>query len=228
MNSLTQDNTSLLIGSRQDIEALEKKHDSRILLVSDSHGAAFTFSTILKEFGKSSDALIFCGDGISDLTRCMEEAVHDRTFAECIPPVIAFVRGNNDTDMYPYANPSFKAGNDEPYFLQMNVPLHASLCASGHRILAAHGHTFHLYSGHEALVQAALNEKADTVVFGHTHFPLWEISFPSVCVINPGSCSRPREMMPPSFAVLSLEKGKPAEDVIFYKIDLHGINPFIP
>ena len=228
MNSLTQQKDSLLLGSKKAIEELAKKDSSRILLISDSHGAFFTFSTILKEFGKTCDALVFCGDGMSDFTKCVEEALYEKSFSECFPPVAAFVQGNNDTDMYPCANPMYSPKKDEPYFCQIKVPQYAVLRASGHRILAVHGHRLSLYNGHGGIVQAALREHADTAVYGHTHFPVWEVNYPKISVINPGSCSRPRGMMPPSFAILTLNAGKPAEDVVFYKLELNGIKPFIP
>ena len=228
MNTLIQDKDSLLLGSREAIETLAEKQSSRILLISDSHGAAFTFSAILKQFGKDSDALIFCGDGMSDFTRCMEEASKDESFAECFPSVAAFVQGNNDTDMYPCINPEYGKKKDADYFSQLQVPLRSTFFASSHRILAVHGHRYSLYNGSRQIVQAAKNEKADVVIFGHTHFPLWEINYPYISVINPGSISRPRGMMPPGFAVLELEKGKAAEKVTFYKIGSDGMNPFIP
>ena len=227
MNSLSQDQT-LLLGSRDSIEKLSLKEKSRILIFSDSHGAYNTLFTILNTFGESSDALIFCGDGMSDLTKCFEEALYEKKFSNCLPPVVAFVEGNNDTDMYPCANNKYKPDNGEPYYTQIKVPLNATLTASGHKIFITHGHRYALYDGLDFLLDAAHEEDADIVVFGHSHIAGSEIKYPHTLVINPGSCRLPRNLQPPAFALLTLEKERPAEDVTFFKLAGSGIKPFIP
>ncbi len=227
MNSLVQDNT-LLLGSRESIEQLSLKEKSRILIFSDSHGAYNTLFTILNTFGEASDALIFCGDGMSDLTKCFEEALYEKKFSNCLPPVVAFVEGNNDTDMYPCANKKYRPDNGEPYYTQIKVPLNATLTASGHKIFITHGHRYALYNGLDSLLNAAQQEHADVAVFGHSHIAGSQIKYPHTLLINPGSCRLPRNFQPPSFALLTLEKGKNAEDVTFFKFTGSGIKPFIP
>ena len=55
-----------LVGSKADVEALEKKDHARLLVISDSHGHLSTFEKVLRQHGKLVDALIFCGDGTGD------------------------------------------------------------------------------------------------------------------------------------------------------------------
>ena len=77
MNTLLQDE-SLLIGSREEIQKLATKDSARILVVSDSHGAYSNLLLILRQFGVASDALVFCGDGICDISKLISNAVEDR------------------------------------------------------------------------------------------------------------------------------------------------------
>ena len=76
MNTLLQDE-SLLIGSREEIQKLATKDSARILVVSDSHGAYSNLLLILRQFGVASDALVFCGDGICDISKLISNAVDE-------------------------------------------------------------------------------------------------------------------------------------------------------
>lgn len=227
MNTLRQ-NENYLLGSEESIKALAEKETSSILLVSDSHGALFVLTSILKEFGQRCDALIFTGDGMSDLTACFEEALYEKSFSSCLPPVAGFVAGNNDTDMYPCVNPDYTPDNGQNYYGQIKVPLRNVLTASGHKIFFTHGHRYSLYNGTDAVTAACRDADAEVAVFGHTHVPSWEVKYPCISVINPGSCSRPRQLTPPSFAILNLKMAVQPSDVVFYRITGRGFEPFIP
>src|SRR5574344_851885 len=100
MNSLFQLDTCI-IGNKSAVKKLSTAKQAAILVLSDSHGQSDIVHCILKDFGKKCDAFVFCGDGISDILSCMDEAYHDTVFAACIPPVAAFVQGNGDSDRYP-------------------------------------------------------------------------------------------------------------------------------
>ena len=65
MNALEQD-SSLLIGSAQDIESLARKDSAEIIVASDSHGGGAQLLGILTECGRQADAFIFCGDGMRE------------------------------------------------------------------------------------------------------------------------------------------------------------------
>ena len=111
--------------------------------------------------------------------------VYIRGFTRC---PLAMVSGNNDfwTDLNP----------------EVTFELH------GFRIFMTHGHYYYAHSGNEQLKSAGRRNKADIVLFGHTHRPTLEID-EDIIVANPGSLTYPRqEIRRPSYMVLYLEKGK--------------------
>ena len=101
---------------------------------------------------------------------------------------LAMVSGNNDfwTDLNP----------EVTFELQ------------GFRIFMTHGHRYCAHAGNEQLKSAGRRNKADIVLFGHTHRPTLEFD-EDIIVANPGSLTYPRqEKRRPSYMVLYLEKGK--------------------
>lgn len=228
--SLTQDK-SLLIGSRESIELLAQKDSARILAISDSHANASTLSFVLQKFGMESDLLVFCGDGVSDIAYLLQKALEDEYFFACIPPVLAFVKGNNDSSSYTFMNKAAFEKNSGSPLVQIRLPLQNTLTVCGHKILLVHGHAHSLYSGLSSLVQEAENSGADILFFGHTHIPSSGYASSKngpILLVNPGSCSIPRACQPPSFALLDVKKGNPNPDCVFYEIRHPDPRPFIP
>ncbi|MBP5576234.1 MAG: YfcE family phosphodiesterase [Treponema sp.] len=228
--SLTQDK-SLLIGSRESIELLAQKDSARILAISDSHANASTLSFVLQKFGIESDLLVFCGDGVSDIAYLLQKALEDEYFFACIPPVLAFVKGNNDSSSYTFMNKAAFEKNSGSPLVQIRLPLQNTLTVCGHKILLVHGHAHSLYSGLSSLVQEAENSGADILFFGHTHIPSSGYASSKngpILLVNPGSCSIPRACQPPSFALLDVKKGNPNPDCVFYEIRHPDPRPFIP
>ena len=88
-------------------------------------------------------------------------------------------------------------GNCDPF---SDAPLTETVEWDGTRILLLHGHTV---SGRLPLRLLAQQERADFVLFGHSHVPSIE-TVDGVLLINPGSLSRPRTLNGPSMAVLTL------------------------
>ncbi|MBR0508107.1 MAG: metallophosphoesterase [Clostridia bacterium] len=88
-------------------------------------------------------------------------------------------------------------GNCDPF---SDAPLTETVEWDGTRILLLHGHTV---SGRLPLRLLAQQERADFVLFGHSHVPSIE-TVDGVLLINPGSLSRPRTLKGPSMAVLTL------------------------
>src|SRR5574344_2087588 len=122
MNSLIQD-TSLLIGTHEAIAALAKKESASILVLSDSHYASSILYRIIKERGPRNDAIVFCGDGMSDIAAIIEKAATEEAFSYCMPAVISIVEGNGDADRYPVVNPEYyKDASKDPYN-ELTVPL---------------------------------------------------------------------------------------------------------
>lgn len=62
----------------------------------------------------------------------------------------------------------------------------------GKHIVMCHGHRYLNYGGIETLRYLAEQEKADIVMFGHTHVPAIE-SIDGKTFVNPGSISKPRQ-----------------------------------
>ena len=220
MNTLLQDE-SLLIGSREEIQKLATKDSARILVVSDSHGAYSNLLLILRQFGVASDALVFCGDGICDISKLISNAVDEAEIKAIIPPVIGIVEGNNDADLYPVRN----VLSDEPYYVQWKVPIFNVLEACGQRIFFTHGHRNSLYLGTGEIISAAKKSNCKIALHGHTHIAAEKLG--EVFTINPGSCFRPRGGQKPSFAMLNLTKNIGFE-CIFYELSSLGSKPFFP
>lgn len=219
MNTLLQDPKSLLIGSRREIERLARADEAKVLCVSDSHGAYYTFHMILEYIGGACNALMFMGDGMCDIARLVENAIEDPAYQKNIPPVIGIVEGNNDADLYPVRN--VKAAS--PYFVEFRVPVSNTIEVCAKRIFFTHGHRYSLYMGEGAVERAAKNAHCTIALFGHTHVP-YE-NFGDVYVLNPGSCYRPRYTKVPTFATMLLKKNSPNIESIFYEIMSSGCKP---
>ncbi len=73
-----------------------------------------------------------------------------------------------------------------------------------HRILMTHGHRFSVYYGTEQLKEHARENKADVVIYGHTHIPEMDLSG-DIWVMNPGSISYPRGGSRYSYIVMDLD-----------------------
>lgn len=216
MNTFLQSSASRLLGAEEKILELAAKERSRLLVVSDSHGNYGSFKEIVREFGRQCDALIFCGDGIEDLARLSAECVEDGDLAEYVPPVIGVVEGNNDPDTYLIRG------------ALVEVPLSCAIEASGHQIFFTHGHRYSLYNGTEAMRKIALSAGCTAVFFGHTHVAFSALESGNIFTMNPGSCSRPRNGQPPSFAIVDVEKEKRNFDCVFYQFISGNSTPYVP
>ncbi len=218
MNALEQD-SSLLIGSAQDIESLARKDSAEIIVASDSHGGGAQLLGILTECGRQADAFIFCGDGMSELCGILHQASEESGIRELLPPVIAVVQGNNDIPSYPLQTAAGVA--------ELRVPVTQTVCACGHTLFITHGHHFSLYGGTQELSQVALASGADTVFYGHTHVAAVEYSN-SVFLLNPGSCRLPRGGQPPCYARFRVRTGAVPPDFTFFQLKGKPGTPYTP
>ncbi len=212
MNTLHQDVT-LMIGSAQAIYDLAQKDVASLLVLSDSHGNYNVLMSVLKERCADCDALVFCGDGVSDLCYILECASEDDKLKSLLPPVIAFVEGNCDEDIYPYRFDK-SCGDD---YSMLSVPLVQRMEVCGHKLVITHGHRFSLFNGNEQMVSSAAKQNAEIVLFGHTHVARSE-NVDNVLTLNPGSCARPRGGQPPCYAVLNVEKKSEFFTYTFFQI----------
>lgn len=115
----------------------------KLLVVSDIHGRYERLSALL-DMHRDADALIFLGDGLSDLMRA---DAYSRGIS------VSAVKGNCDGFSF--------FGEDAP----------TELCQSfgGYRFLMLHGHTKGVKGSLDAAVAAAVARDADLLLYGHTH-----------------------------------------------------------
>lgn len=196
-----------VIGSKVAIEELAAKDHARLLVISDSHGHYSVMENIVRNYGAKCDALIFCGDGISDISRLLYAAKADKKLSECVPPVIAAVKGNCDPATYPLDTNSL-------YFSEM-----IELKVNGQNFLITHGHMQNVDWGIEPLGLEMQVSECQTAFYGHTHIAKEEISG-KFKIVNPGSCARPRGGQPASFAIATVEKT--FVDVAFIRMKIEG------
>lgn len=195
------------IGSADAIKALAKKESASLLVISDSHGRAEIFKAIVERFGERCDALVFCGDGIGDLCACLEATKKNKKLAKAFPPVAAFARGNGDYPDFPFGDGEIK------------VPLHQFLKVAGMNVMVTHGHAEGAYYGMGRMGQVAMENQADVVLYGHTHFASRKEE-ELVHYINPGSCSHPRGGQKPCFAIVQIPGHQERCETTFFSISL--------
>lgn len=211
------------IGAQSCIDALAAKESALLLVISDTHGSASTLQSILQNFGSKADALCFCGDGISDVLYNLETASTQSDFAACVPPIIAFARGNGDAASYPLVLRTDTVNS-------IYVPNDQLLTAAGVKIMLTHGHRYDVYYSSQGLYDAAMVAEASVLFFGHTHIANVQSSN-GITLLNPGSCSRPRGGQPHTFALVTVSKT--SVDYSYFKIQDTGdvrmrFRPFEP
>jgi hypothetical protein len=55
------------------------------------------------------------------------------------------------------------------------------------------------------LIKKGVEEQYDIIMFGHTHVALHE-QFDKLLLLNPGSCSRPRNLLPPTYLIVYINE----------------------
>lgn len=200
-----------VIGSREAIAALENKDHARLLVLSDSHGKYGTMESIVRGYGTDCDALIFCGDGVCDIAQLLYMAKADKKLMDCLPPVIAAVRGNCDPGSYPLDKGTL-------YFSEM-----IELKVNGSGILIAHGHMQNVDYGVETFGLEMQVSECKLGFYGHTHVASEE-NFRNFKIVNPGSCARPRGGQQAGFAIATVEKS--FVDIAFITTEGRIWNPF--
>lgn len=185
--------TQNIIGANSAISALETKDHARLLVISDSHGRYPVFESIVRGYGAECDALVFCGDGVSDIATLLYKQKSDPKLAKCLPPVIAAVRGNCDPFSYPLDNGSL-------YFSEL-----LEFKVNGRGILVTHGHNQGVDYGIENLGLEMQVSGCKLAFYGHTHVAREE-NYDNFKIVNPGSCARPRGGQTAGFAIATVEK----------------------
>lgn len=71
------------------------------------------------------------------------------------------------------------------------------------KVFMTHGHKYHVHKSLHPLAKLAIRNHYDIVLFGHTH--IVEVTkIGQVQFLNPGSCARPRNTLPPTYAILNV------------------------
>ncbi len=85
-------------------------------------------------------------------------------------------------------------------------------------IMLTHGHRYGVNSGTYSVKEAARRNKADIVMFGHTHVPMIDLS-ENVWAINPGSLALPRQHgRIPTFIIMEIDdRGEAHFTLNYYK-----------
>lgn len=130
----------------------------RILVVSDTHG---DLRTLMKAVNAqpSAEIIIHCGDG-DEQVQYLKDTIKDK--------MIVGVRGNCDWCS--------------------SLPSKEILSVCGKKIFITHGHLYNAKVGLYTIMCAAREEKADILLFGHTHNAMTCYE-DNLYVMNPGSCS---------------------------------------
>ncbi len=129
----------------------------RILVVSDTHGDLNRLISAVNAQPKA-EVIVHCGDG-DEQVQYLKENYRDK--------MIVGVRGNCDWSSF--------------------LPAVETLRICGKTIFVTHGHLYNAKTGLYQIVSAAREQKADILLFGHTHIPLSSYD-DGLYILNPGSC----------------------------------------
>lgn len=152
----------------------------RIFVVSDTHGRINNFVNKAKSLEKP-DLIIHLGDYVEDGLK-IEKEMGVETIV---------VKGNCDF---------YSTGFEEDEILTI----------SGKRIFITHGHKYNVKMDILNLLYKGKEEKADLILFGHTHLSLLE-KIDEIIIMNPGSPSIPRLFSNKSFGIIEIGKNVSAK-----------------
>lgn len=130
----------------------------RILVVSDTHGDLHSLLRAVKA-QPTAEVIIHCGDG-EEQYQYLKDTIRDK--------MVVGVRGNCD-------------------WASM-LPPTETLRINGKTIFITHGHLYKAKLTMYNLVCAAREEKADILLFGHTHNAMTDYD-DNLYMMNPGHCS---------------------------------------
>ena len=162
----------------------------KVVILSDTHGST---QAVERVFSEQPDAELYlhAGDVLSDakyLASLVGAELNAGEQDESVSPRVIGVPGNTD-------------------WPDGNQPLARIVCAAGHRILLAHGHSFGVQYTTKFFADAAAESNCDIAVYGHTHVVDVSPGTP-ITVLNPGSAARPRDAYEPSYMVVEMEEGQ--------------------
>jgi len=198
-----------MLATKEELTELDNLESAKLLVISDSHGDHSILNYAVENYGRGCDALLFLGDGISDLFSIIESNYHVPKDISIIPTVVAFVRGNGDDCVYPLFT-------DETH--RIDIPENEIISVCGKKLFLTHGHRFGVYYSRDTLLDYVRSHGCSAGLFGHTHVPYQERFDDDVLLFNPGSCARPRNYSDKSCAVLTVTRDSPVIEYSFYSL----------
>jgi hypothetical protein len=129
----------------------------RIVVTSDVHLRTANLIDIVERHMEDADLFINLGDSEDEVDSLLQ--------------------------LYPNIKMERVAGNCDWY---SKLPAVKIIEVAGKRVMFAHGHTFMVKHGYQAIEQRAREEKVDICLFGHTHVP-YEKYDDGIYYLNPGA-----------------------------------------
>ena len=179
----------------------------KIALVSDIHANAAALKRLFDDL-PSVDRILCAGDAISEYRFC-PETVDQLRLAD-----VQCIQGNHEHVLFE-RNPAYLRKCRAEYPSELldvleKAPTSFEMEAAGAKLLMIHATPWSPFSGYVNPGSSHLSRMAtlphDFIILGHTHVPMVEKTG-TVTVINPGSCSEPRDgSRHGSYAILDLER----------------------
>ena len=136
------------------------------------------------------DVVIHLGDNIDDTTK-IREMLPDTPFY--------LVKGNVDTQT---------AGDTEKLMIIGTV-----------KIFMTHGNEYHVKEGLSRLLKRAIEQKADLVLFGHTHGAVI-VKEEDMTLMNPGQMEEHKQRKRASYGVVTIVDGEIECEIIYLPDDM--------
>lgn len=178
-----------IIGSKQDLQNLEKLDNASILVVSDTHRNRDMLLEIVLKHGEECDALFFLGDGVADILYCIQLAFSDMHIQQKLPPLIFIVEGNIDAHNSFVFKEDFSNGFRRNFKVSINFLnfLFIKICRK--TIMLSHGHISNVQENLKELAGFAKVRNCSICCYGHTH-RVGDNIVDGVRMINPGCLSK--------------------------------------
>ena len=177
-------------------------------IISDIHAEPKLLRRTLADM-PSVDRVLCAGDAVSEYRFCAETVeLLRQAMAQCI-------QGNHERVLFGGANPRYLKQCQAEFALELldvlaTAPVSLEIEAAGARVLMVHASPWRPFDEYVLPQSPQLARFAqlpyDFVILGHTHVPMVQ-RVGDVTVINPGSCSQPRDQdRRGSYAILDLEQ----------------------
>lgn len=179
----------------------------KIAIISDIHAEPKALQRVLNDM-PSVDRVLCAGDAVSEYQFCAETVqLLQRVNAQCI-------QGNHEMVLFsgrnaPYLQRCQAEFAPELLHVLATAPVSWECEVVGARMLMVHASPWKPFEEyifpHSPKLARFAQLPYDFVILGHTHVPMVQ-HVSSVTVINPGSCSQPRDQDPRgSYALLDIE-----------------------